>query len=101
MVRDLRAALLKKQEIESARLADFGFKLRVCTMRILAHEFAWIRKPRFVWPCSNRKQKRWRSWQRFRSRAMSSCDASIRATKLARANNWSGELGDPSPHRLA
>ena len=38
MVWDLRGALLKKQENETARLADFDFRLRVRTMRLLAAE---------------------------------------------------------------
>jgi hypothetical protein len=36
MVWNLRGALLKKQETESARLADFEFRLRARTMRLLA-----------------------------------------------------------------
>ena len=36
MVWDLRGALLKKGETESARLADFEFRLRVRTFRLLA-----------------------------------------------------------------
>jgi hypothetical protein len=36
MVFDLRGALLKKEEIESARLMDFEFRLRVRTLRLLA-----------------------------------------------------------------
>lgn len=36
MVFDLRGALLKKEEVESARLDDFEFRLRVRTMRLLA-----------------------------------------------------------------
>lgn len=36
MVFDLRGALLKKEEVESARLADFEFRHRVRTMRLLA-----------------------------------------------------------------
>jgi hypothetical protein len=38
MVWDLRGALLKKEERESARLADFEFKHRVRTFRLLARE---------------------------------------------------------------
>ena len=38
MVFDLRRALLKKEEIESARLMDFEFRLRARTMRLLATE---------------------------------------------------------------
>ena len=36
MVWDLRGALLKKEERESARLADFEFRHRVRTLRLLA-----------------------------------------------------------------
>lgn len=36
MVWDLRGALLKKQEVESARLAEFEFRLRARTMKLLA-----------------------------------------------------------------
>ncbi|MBA4762834.1 hypothetical protein [Sphingomonas sp.] len=36
MVFDLRGALLKKEEIESARLMDFEFRLRVRTLRLAA-----------------------------------------------------------------
>ena len=36
MVWDLRGALLKKGEFESARLAEFEFKLRVRSFRLLA-----------------------------------------------------------------
>jgi hypothetical protein len=36
MAFDLRAALLKKAEVETARLVDFEFRLRARTMRVLA-----------------------------------------------------------------
>lgn len=36
MVFDLRRALLKKEEVESARLMDFAFRLRARTMRLVA-----------------------------------------------------------------
>lgn len=36
MVWDLRGALLKKEERESARLAEFEFRLRVRTFKLLA-----------------------------------------------------------------
>jgi len=36
MVFDLRGALLKKAEVESARLDDFEFRLRARTFRLLA-----------------------------------------------------------------
>ena len=36
MTFDLRTALLKKAEVETARLVDFEFRLRARTMRLLA-----------------------------------------------------------------
>ncbi|MET0251235.1 MAG: hypothetical protein ABW203_03565 [Novosphingobium sp.] len=36
MVWDLRAALLRKEEFETARLIDFDFRLRARTFRLLA-----------------------------------------------------------------
>lgn len=36
MAFDLRSALLRKQEFESARLDDFEFRLRARTMRLIA-----------------------------------------------------------------
>jgi prolyl-tRNA editing enzyme YbaK/EbsC (Cys-tRNA(Pro) deacylase) len=40
MVWDLRGALLKKEERESSRLAEFEFKHRVRTLRLLARKFS-------------------------------------------------------------
>lgn len=40
MAWDLRGALLKKEERESSRLADFEFKRRVRTLRLLARKFS-------------------------------------------------------------
>lgn len=40
MAFDLRGALLKKAEVESARLDDFEFRLRARTMRLLAPDLS-------------------------------------------------------------
>ncbi|MDF7775975.1 hypothetical protein P1X14_12020 [Sphingomonas sp. AOB5] len=40
MVFDLRGALLKKEEIESARLMDFEFRLRARTMKLLGERLS-------------------------------------------------------------
>ncbi|TXG84008.1 MAG: hypothetical protein E6R12_05900 [Sphingomonadales bacterium] len=40
MVWDLRRALLKKEEFESARLMDFDFRLRARATRLLAQAYA-------------------------------------------------------------
>lgn len=41
MAWDLRAALLKKGEIESARLDDFEFRVRARTMRLFADRIGY------------------------------------------------------------
>ncbi|NIJ18946.1 hypothetical protein FHS95_000615 [Sphingomonas naasensis] len=45
MVFDLRGALLKKAEVESARLDDFEFRLRARTFRLLAERHALDPEP--------------------------------------------------------
>lgn len=40
MVWDLRTALVKKQEVETARLIDFEFRVRARAMRLLAEKLA-------------------------------------------------------------
>ncbi|MGF7146517.1 hypothetical protein FHS96_000126 [Sphingomonas zeicaulis] len=101
MVWDLGGALLKKQENETARLADFEFRLRVRTMRLLAAELG-------------------RNADEMAARVALKSDAAIRDDLVAEdvtdaaalAGLWAAccararaqlvaEHGDPSPHRLA
>jgi hypothetical protein len=104
MVWDLRAALLKKGEVESARLDDFAFRLRARAMRLLADRIgrglsgedlcrAIATEPddailaaladRF--PDLSRKDL---------AVMHAACEVEARTALLA-------ELGDPTPHRLA
>jgi hypothetical protein len=94
MVFDLRGALLKKAEVESARLDDFEFRLRARTMRLLA-PLAGIEPDVLI------------------ARIALESDEAILATFPAPARAWFDEaraearrqlvdeLGDPTPHKLA
>lgn len=95
MVWDLRGALLKKQEVETARLADFDFRLRARTMRLLAGELGL-------------------DVDALVGRIVEADDEAILAS-LDHPDAYDGfarrraiaeeqlkrELGDPAPHRLA
>lgn len=104
MVWDLRAALLKKGETESARLADFAFRLRARTMKRLAPHLDPALPPadlvalvalhddeailaRLALRYPDRPADAIR-------RAFDTCRAEARAQLI-------GEVGDPTPHRLA
>ncbi|MDG2533085.1 hypothetical protein P6144_05460 [Sphingomonas sp. HITSZ_GF] len=94
MVFDLRGALLKKAEIESARLDDFEFRLRARTMRLLA-PLLGVQVEDLV------------------ARIAVESDEAILATLPDTARAWYDEAriearrqlieerGDPTPHKLA
>jgi hypothetical protein len=98
---DLRSALLKKQEVESARLMDFEFRLRARAMRrlgaalgidggALAGQIALQHDAGILADLATRL-------------SIDACNLHARweeATRLARAE-LIAETGDPTPHRLA
>lgn len=104
MAWDLRAALLKKGEIESARLDAFAFRERARTLRLLAEEIG-----------------RGLDSQELASRIAVQDDAAILADlasalpdlgpvtlhalfercRDAARRSLIAEIGDPTPHRLA
>lgn len=103
MVWDLRGALLKKQEKESARLADFEFRLRARTMRLLAPRIDPGLAPDTLAAeiaTSGDEAILARLAKRFPGRA-----AAVRglyeASRATAREQLIGELGDPSPVRLA
>jgi len=100
MTWDLRGALLKKEERESARLADFAFKLRARTFRLLA-ETLGLEPSRIVPliatmddPTIVEALARDRPGQPPVGALYDRCRADARAQLIV-------EEGDPSPHRLA
>ncbi|MEH3035036.1 MAG: hypothetical protein PGN23_00880 [Sphingomonas adhaesiva] len=99
MTFDLRAALLKKGEVESARLDDFAFRLRARTMRVLAARLG-------------------EDADALAARVAAADDATIlsdlalrhdpealhaafRGARAEARDALIADLGDPTPHRLA
>ena len=101
MVFDLRGALLKKKERESARLADFTFRLRARTFRALAGEVGLDPVEVAGWTAEGDDALVLERLARATGqdaeplyRAYVRCEAEARASLAA-------EFGDPSPYRLA
>jgi hypothetical protein len=101
MVWDLRGALLKKQETETARLVDFEFRLRVRAMRALADALGMEAEPlvRAVVrhgdaPILAELAQRTGLEPGVIAERHAACRAEARAALIR-------EMGDPSPHRLA
>ena len=104
MAFDLQRAMLKKQEVESARLDDFAFRLRARTLRLLALALGQGIDPQALAgevAVAADEAILERLIVRFPyldppalHAAFDRCRAEARAQLVA-------ELGDPSPHRLA
>ncbi|KRB82493.1 hypothetical protein ASE00_10555 [Sphingomonas sp. Root710] len=101
MVWDLRGALLKKQEVETARLADFDFRLRARTMRLLAPivgvDAVWL--VGLIAESDDasilaRLAESLRIPSADLARHHAACNVQARAELV-------DEIGDPTPHRLA
>jgi hypothetical protein len=104
MAWDLRAALLKKGEIESARLDDFAFRERVRTMRFLALELG-----RGIDPADLALRIALMDDEAILDGLLSSFpgvekkalqEVFLRCRLAARRSLIKG-IGDPTPHRLA
>ncbi|MET0307729.1 MAG: hypothetical protein ABW023_03385 [Sphingomonas sp.] len=94
MVFDLRGALLKKAEIESARLADFEFRLRARTMRLLAPELG-LAPEALVGRIAVEPDEAIVASLDAEGRAKyEACHAEARRQLIV-------ELGDPTPYKLA
>ena len=100
MVFDLRAALLRKEEIESARLMDFEFRQRARTFRLIAaaldiepsvlvKAIALHGDAAILDGLANELPKSREELGQLYAR----CRADAYAQLV-------GELGDPTPHRL-
>jgi hypothetical protein len=101
MTFDLRGAMLKKEEFESARLAEFGYRWRARTMRLLAAALD---------PALSADEMAAETARRDDGAILADLaarypDAGVaglydRARAEAR-KALIAELGDPTPHRLA
>lgn len=101
MVWDLRGALLKKEEVESSRLADFEFRLRARTMRLLARRVDPALDPAALVgeiATGDDDAILSRLADRYPDAAVRTLHADIRAEAR---RQLIAEIGDPSPHRLA
>lgn len=101
MAWDLRGSLLKKEERESARLADFDFKLRARTFRLLADRLG--ARPAEIVPLiaqGGDSDVLGELARRFPAAAPGLNDFYAWARAEARTQ-LIAEDGDPSPHRLA
>ncbi|HYD13952.1 MAG TPA: hypothetical protein VEC11_13970 [Allosphingosinicella sp.] len=101
MVFDLRGAMLKKQEVESARLAEFDWRWRARTMRLLAARLDPALSPDEMAADTARRDDeailadlaaRYR--EADVQKHYDQCRAEARRALIE-------ELGDPTPHRLA
>ena len=99
MAFDLRAALLKKGEVESARLDDFAFRERARTMRLLTTALgedadALVRKIAVSDDAAILSELSERDGRE-------AVDAAYLAARAEARSQLFDELGDPAPHRLA
>lgn len=103
MVWDLRAALLRKGETESARLADFEFRLRARTFKLLALRLVPGSAPQDIVGLIALHDdqailallaERYRRPAAVIATEFEACCAEARQQLIA-------AFGDPTPHRLA
>lgn len=91
---DLRGALLKKGEVESARLDDFAFRLRARAMRLLASRLGLEQDALVRRIAAEPDTAILASLPAEAAALHARCVAEARAALIA-------ERGDPAPHRLA
>lgn len=97
MVFDLRGALLKKEEVESARLMDFEFRLRARTMRLLAGKLA-VEEAELLGQVALHGDEGILAELRP---AYPGVDAMFHEAQVEARRQLIAERGDPTPHKLA
>lgn len=101
MVWDLRRALLKKEEVESARLTDFEFREMVRAIRLLADALGIGATP-LLHHLADRGLDAAIALAALQSGREADEVASLYPGLRAEARRQLvAELGDPAPHRLA
>jgi len=100
MVWDLRRALLKKEEFESARLAAFEFKHRARTWQLVAERLG-LDPPEFKSLTARMTDEALLDEVRRRAPERHDVDKIIAECRAHVRKQLIAELGDPSPHRLA
>ncbi|WP_066776445.1 hypothetical protein [Sphingomonas sp. CCH5-D11] len=101
MTFDLRAALLKKAEVETARLVDFEFRLRARTMRLLAARIG--AEPEALVARIVRADDAMivAELAQARGLAFEALELDYRQSAAKARTQLVAERGDPSPYRLA
>lgn len=99
---DLRAALLKKGEIESARLNDFAFRVRARTMKLLAARLGGDEATVLQAVTQGDDQAvSGELRELFPSLSESEFTTHYAQCRTEAERQLLSELGDPTPHRLA
>lgn len=101
MAWDLRRALLKKEEKESARLADFDYRLRARTMRLLAARLDAALDPAALAARTARSNDDDLLAELTEAYPGVDMSAAFEACRSEARRQLIEEIGDPSPHRLA
>ncbi len=100
MVWDLRGALLKKQEVESARLAEFEFRHRVLTFRMLAREMGLDEAEMARRVASSRPDELLAELAASSEMDGEAFDRLYQRIHADARRQLIAEIGDPSPYRL-
>ena len=101
MAFDLRAALLKKAEVETARLVDFEFRLRARTMRVLAAQIGEDADALVGHIVHADDAAILDGLETARGLAPGALGADYRRSLAEARAQLIDEVGDPSPYRLA
>ena len=101
MAFDLRAALLKKAEVETARLVDFEFRLRARTMRLLAKQIGEDADALVGRIVHADDAAILDGLETARGLAPGALGADYRRSLAEARAQLIDEVGDPSPYRLA
>lgn len=101
MAWDLRRALLAKGEFESARLDDFDFRQRVRTMRLLAPLLGVAEDELVALVASYPEDEALPHIAALSGRTEEQIGADYACCHQEARRQLIGEIGDPTPHRLA
>lgn len=100
MVWDLRGALLKKEEFESARLQNFDFRQRARTMRLLAAELGDDPQSLAVQIAEQDDDAILSALAHRTGRSPAALGQLYRECQAEARRQLIIEIGDPTPHRL-
>jgi hypothetical protein len=100
MVWDLRGALLKKEERESARLADFEFRHRARTFKLIAERLETDPAPIVALIARMDDEAAVREVALRHPEAADRMDALYQECRAEARRQLIRERGDPSPYRL-